>query len=252
MFRLFKPRPPQGWRAVAWELAIVTIGVLIALTAQQWAEARSWSAKADAARQALGDEVANHHKTAVEWMVVAPCIHKQLDTIENRLLASASKLDPAPIFSEEYGEGAITFVIRTPTRPYDDSVWQATNGEGVSSFLEPDERLELGLLYNLARRLGRDNQELTEMESQLSVLSVPLELDPSVRLSLLQQVAAFRGKNRWMAIKASQLIEHIKKLQMGVSRSDMDAFIMQSGTIKFCRAQGLPTLPLAKALEPAS
>ena len=39
MFRMLKLNPPNGWRAVVWELAIVTLGVLIALAVQQWAEA---------------------------------------------------------------------------------------------------------------------------------------------------------------------------------------------------------------------
>ena len=38
MFRLTKLEPPHGWNAVFWELAIVTIGVLIALGAQQFAD----------------------------------------------------------------------------------------------------------------------------------------------------------------------------------------------------------------------
>ena len=35
MFRLLRLKPPHGWNAVIWELAIVTLGVLIALAAQQ-------------------------------------------------------------------------------------------------------------------------------------------------------------------------------------------------------------------------
>jgi hypothetical protein len=38
MFRLMKPRPPYGWLPVWWELGIVTLGVLIALAAQQMVE----------------------------------------------------------------------------------------------------------------------------------------------------------------------------------------------------------------------
>ena len=38
MFRLLEVKPPHGWNAVAWELAIVTLGVLIALAAQQIVE----------------------------------------------------------------------------------------------------------------------------------------------------------------------------------------------------------------------
>ena len=39
MFRLMKLRPPHGWPPVWWELGIVTLGVLIALAAQQMVEA---------------------------------------------------------------------------------------------------------------------------------------------------------------------------------------------------------------------
>ena len=35
MLRLINVKPPHGWNAVLWELAIVTLGVLIALVAQQ-------------------------------------------------------------------------------------------------------------------------------------------------------------------------------------------------------------------------
>jgi hypothetical protein len=38
MFRLTKLNPPHGWNAVAWELGIVTLGVLIALAAQQFVD----------------------------------------------------------------------------------------------------------------------------------------------------------------------------------------------------------------------
>jgi len=38
MFRMLKLNPPHGWNSVAWELAIVTVGVILALAAQQWAD----------------------------------------------------------------------------------------------------------------------------------------------------------------------------------------------------------------------
>ena len=252
MFRMLKLNPPNGWRAVVWELAIVTLGVLIALAAQQWAEARSWSAKADAARKALRTELANHHEQAVEWRVVAPCIYAQLSALERRILASRSQLDPAPLHSEVHiGEEPYTFAIRTPSRPYDDSVWQATNGEGVSSFLMEDERLELGLQYNLADGTEAINEQITQVAHRLSILTKSIDLDPGVKMALLQQIEELRGHNRWMIVRTGQLVDHIVKLGMVPPRNRIEAFIAKSGTVKFCRAQGLPTLPLARALIPA-
>lgn len=50
MFRLLKLKPPHGWNAVAWELAIVTLGVLLAFQIDQWGEQRT---RAHAERQFL-------------------------------------------------------------------------------------------------------------------------------------------------------------------------------------------------------
>ena len=42
MFRMLRLKPPNGWHAVGWELLIVTLGVLVALGAQQLVEAINW------------------------------------------------------------------------------------------------------------------------------------------------------------------------------------------------------------------
>ena len=79
MFRLFRLKPPNGWGAVAWELGIVTAGVLIALGVQQWADERSWKAKASQSLGAIRDELAKHYSWSVEWRVVAPCVRGQIE-----------------------------------------------------------------------------------------------------------------------------------------------------------------------------
>ena len=252
MFRLLKLSPPHGWRAVLWELAIVTTGVLIALVAQQWAEARSWAEKATAARVALQAEIVEHHQYAVEWRMVGPCIGAQLDALEQRLMSPGSKLDPAPAYSEKYyGEAPHIFAIRTPSRPYGDSVWQATNGEGISSFLRPKERLELGWHYDQARDADQQNEQINVVASRLLMLTKPIDLDPGVRMSLLQQIAELRGQNRWMIIRTGQLIDHIHKLKMTGPREEIEKFLATSNTVKHCRSRRLPMLPLVKAMMPA-
>lgn len=57
MFRLLRLRPPHGWHAVVWELAIVTLGVLIALWAEQLIRSANDDRTGRATRQALEHEV---------------------------------------------------------------------------------------------------------------------------------------------------------------------------------------------------
>lgn len=248
MFRMLKLNPPNGWRAVAWELAIVTLGVLIALGAQQWAEARSWRGKAEASRKALRTELGTHRDHAVEWRMVAPCISAQLEALERRLLASGGKLNPAPLHSEVLFGEASTFTIRTPSRPYDDSVWQATNGEGVSSFFPDEERLELGVHYNQAGDADEQNDLVTQLSSRLSALSRPIDLDPGVRMALLQQIEELRGLNRAMMMRSAHFIDRLAELRMAPTRAQTEAFMATSGTLKFCQKQKYPTLSLAQTM----
>ena len=124
MFRILKLNPPNGWRPVIWELAIITLGVLIALGAQQWAEARSWRQRAETARVAIKQELSAHYEHATEWRIAQPCIGAQLDRLEARILASSGRLEPAPLYNDASGG----FTIRIPNRPYVDDVWRKSAG----------------------------------------------------------------------------------------------------------------------------
>lgn len=248
MFRMLKLEPPNGWRAVAWELGIVTLGVLIALAVQQWAEQRSWRSKARDATAAFRNEVGDHYKWAVEWRVVEPCIVAQLDRLQQRLLASGATLDPAPVHSDRSFKN---YVIRIPSKDFDTSSWQSAISDGVSSHLDPALRQELDAHYvevrsmiNLTARNDVDYQRLLS-------LSRPLPLDPMVRFSLLQTLDELRGRTGFMALQSGQMIEHIVRVGMVPPAAEIRASVTRFGTYQFCRAQGLPMRSLAEAMKAA-
>lgn len=244
MFRLLRLKPPNGWNAVAWELAIVTLGVLIALAIQQWAENRSWRSKAHDATAAFRNELGNHYKWAVEWRVVEPCIIAQLDRLQQRLLSSGATLDPAPVYSDR---AFTNFVIRLPSKDFDTSAWQSSISDGVSPHFDPAMRQELDAHYvevrsmvNLTARNDVDYQRLLS-------LSQPLPLDPMVRFSLLQTLAELRGRTWYMALQSGQMIDHITRLGMVPPPNVTRQAVMSFGTYKFCSAQGLPTRSVDEA-----
>ena len=251
MFRMMKLNPPHGWRAVMWELGIVTLGVLVALAAQQWAEARSWRGKARAATAAFQYELGDHYKWAVEWRVVEPCIVAQIDRLQQRLLASGATLDPAPVHSDPAPVNSrisfTHFVIRIPSKDFDTSAWQSSISDGVSAHLDPALRQELDAHYGEVRSMidltARNNVDYQRLLS----LSRPLPLDPMVRFSLLQTLDELRGRTGFMALQSGQMIEHIVRVGMVPPPAETHDSVTRFGTYQFCRAQGLPTRPLAEA-----
>lgn len=78
MFRLLKLKPPHGWNAVAWELVIVTVGVLLALGAQQAAETFNQRRTAADTRVALTNEVQETLALLELRRAAQPCIDNRL------------------------------------------------------------------------------------------------------------------------------------------------------------------------------
>jgi hypothetical protein len=247
MFRMLKLRPPHGWQAVGWELAIVTLGVLLALAAQQWADGRASRAKAAEATAALKEEVSSHYAWSVEWRMVEPCIVAQIDRLQQRVLASGDRLDPAPVYSEP---GFRDFVIRLPSKEYASNAWAATISDGVSSHLDPAIRQELSAHYVQARFLV-DMTDRNNIDNQrLLSLSRPLPLDPTVRFSLLQDLDEMRGRAEFMSLLSGQMIDHIVKVGMVPPPNIVQDTLKRYGTFRFCRAHGFPTRSLADAATP--
>ena len=81
MFRLLRLRPPHGWNAVAWELAIVTLGVLIALGAQQVVQWLNDRSTASETRREVTDELNSDLMSMALRQSVEPCIGRRLSEL---------------------------------------------------------------------------------------------------------------------------------------------------------------------------
>jgi hypothetical protein len=78
MFRLLKLKPPHGWNAVAWELGIVTLGVLIALGAQEIASSLNDRQTAAETRREITDELNSDLMSIALRQSIEPCIGRRL------------------------------------------------------------------------------------------------------------------------------------------------------------------------------
>jgi hypothetical protein len=221
-----------------WEILIVTVGVFMALAAQQWAEDRSWQSKVQRATKDLKDEVSDHYAWSVEWRMVSPCIVAQIDSLEQRVLRSGDRLIPAPVYTEP---DIPSYEVREPAKEYHNSVWQAIISDGVSPHLESQLRNELASHYSQALTLTELTDRNLVDQDRLHMLSLPISLDPSTRYSLLQTLSEMRGRTKDMDLLSGQMIDHIVKEGMVPPPAVTQERLSRYGTYRFCRAHGLPT-----------
>ena len=196
MFRLLRVKPPSGWRAVAWELLIVTLGVLIALGAQQVVERVRDRQLAEQTRTAIAEEL-NHNLLSIALRATAePCIRRRLDELH----ALVNAWGTAGTFETPL------WVAQAPSLEVELPRYEAAIDAGHFALLTRQEQSNIGTVVNNLRRFQDIQQSentawpiLRMMQDGAEALSAS---DRSAIRNALQQAAALDYRARLLIRQA--------------------------------------------------
>jgi len=196
MFRLLKLRPPHGWNAVAWELGIVTLGVLIALAAQQVVATLHDGGVAAQTRAEVKDELNSDLMSIALRQSAQPCIERRL----SELRAIVSQWEKTGSFATP------SWVSQAPVIEIELSRYDAALSAGRLTLLSGEEQYRMGAV---ATRIRRFNEwqfaervpwgRLRALQFGADALSAS---DRSTIRSALQDAATFDYEIRIMAAQA--------------------------------------------------
>ena len=66
--------PSYGWNAFAWDVAIVTLGVALAIGTERVVQRYNWNQDARHASHAIKTELSEHRLAALDRLAVQPCL----------------------------------------------------------------------------------------------------------------------------------------------------------------------------------
>ena len=185
MFRMMKLRPPHGWNAVAWELGIVTLGVLIALGAQQLVSTLNDRRTAAETRAEVTDELNSDLMSIALRQSAEPCIDRRLGelrTIVAEWTRTGSFRTPA-------------WVAQAPVIEIELSRYDAALSAGRLAMLSGEEQYRMGALVARIRKFSDwQLQERTPWGRLRLLLAGGGALSPDDRVTLrtaLQDASAF-------------------------------------------------------------
>lgn len=185
MFRMMKLRPPHGWNAVAWELGIVTLGVLIALGAQQFVSALTDRRTAAETRAEVIDELNSDLMSVALRQSAEPCIDRrlaQLRTIMATWTRTGTFVTP-------------TWVSQAPVIEIELSRYDAALSAGRLAMLSGDEQYRMGAVVARIRRFADWQMQERVPWGRLRALQAGTgSLSPEDRAALrssLQDASAF-------------------------------------------------------------
>jgi hypothetical protein len=247
--RFNMPKPIHGWRALAGEIGIIVVGVLIALAAQQMAQDWQWQADARRAVEDLKKESQNNFLFAAERVVNQPCIEAQLDHLMDRVLASGSRFEPVDPISSSVGDQ----VLRQPTgRPWSSNIWDSIVADGVASHLDPEGRAAAAQMYTQFASLARRTEASDLAAARLTLLLSPIDLTADLKGHLAEIIAEERARSALIALDSTQNMATLWLLKQAPPAKDVDDLMRNSGTAQYCRDHHLPLGDWRKALAEAT
>lgn len=194
---MLKLLPPHGWRAVWWELGIVTLGVLIALAAQQVVETFHERGVADQTRFAIRAEFNDNLTSLALRARATPCIAQRLREVRQIMIdwgktgrfktpqwvAQAPQFDLArPRYEAAVSAGRLALL------PSAEQYRIGAIAEGFAEFarIQSEERSVWGRLRAL--QMGADALSANDRTMILQALQDAATLDYLARIAVRQQI----------------------------------------------------------------
>ena len=209
---IHKPNPIHNFREFLKEVGIIVLGVLIALGAEQTAEALHWRAKVHEAEQAMRIELRDDDgPQAFTRAAIEVCLDHQLDTIQAAVEGGRDRRAIA----------ALAHAYTPPTRTWDDEAWRTAVASDAASHTSADRMVTWSKPYRLLPVLEATN---------LAENSERIELQPTRRAGgplsgaeqdrMLSAVARLREANHLMAGWSRATLLGLSRNKVDVARDN--------------------------------
>jgi hypothetical protein len=203
------PTPLHGWRAFVGEVAIIVLGVLIALAAEQAVQSIEWRQKVDAAVADMDNELGSGDgPEAYERVALHDCVATHLDELRASI-ERGDRLESRKLIDRFW----------LPNRTWDSLARDAANTADVAAHM-PHERM---LQYRIAYEMVPDMQRLAEKEladlGRLRALPASgLQLSSDEKLSEMGAIEAIKLDNDTFARESTFLLLRMRMMGLRLSR----------------------------------
>jgi hypothetical protein len=204
------PKPLHGWREFVGEVAIIVLGVVIALSAESVVQSLEWRHKVDAAVADMDNELgAGDGPEAYERLAVHDCVASHLDQLR-AAVERGGRAESHKLIDQ----------VWLPNRTWDSLARDGANTADVAAHM-PHERM---LQYRIAYEMVPDMQRLAEKElADLGHLrALPTSGGPlgtAEKLSQVDAIEALKIDNDTFARESTFVLVRLRMMGIGLTRA---------------------------------
>ncbi len=195
------PKPWHGVREFLKEYAIIVVGVLTALAAEQLVSSLDWQAKLREARQGLSEELAENLGKSEVRIRVAPCIDQRLDALAV-IVDQAARTGKLPALPVPDGP---------PYNSWATGVWQSALSAQTVSHMPASELRTYTRVYQVIERIEASGPQEVAVWTTLFGLAGPGRAfdaaDARTYREAIGQARTLNGLSAGFGVRARQLVD---------------------------------------------
>ncbi|HEX5264902.1 MAG TPA: hypothetical protein VFW13_15330 [Phenylobacterium sp.] len=226
---IHKPKPVHGWRELLSEIAIIVLGILIALAGEQAVEAFHWSERIREAEAQMSKELTEDNgPQALERLAQSPCIAAQLDGLQKALIAERDTGAPF--------RGAAPVVPTFNT--WDSDAYRQAMASSTIAHMSPERGYAWSSPYSLMPDMDAVAVKEANDYAELSDAALaPVHPSEAMRERLLSAISRAKGDNLLLTFLSGRFVHYVKEpgvtLSFDQARRRLDA---TSNRFPACRA----------------
>lgn len=258
------PRPKPGFRLFLSrkrlvELAVIVLGVLIALGLENLIQEVRFRADARDLERAFVTEVSNAVLLSLERQAITPCLIRRLRVLSAHVDAAGGVLEPVEALPSGFGY-ATPQIYRSPTRVWVTSSFDRALGSEAFKRIPAARADEYASLFAQIR----SQQELNDAEFLAAMGLAPLaysqpNMTAEVRADALQQIANLDRHQAVIAMASEQVVEAAlsltligKDVRQWLIEDDETAFEQYRSEMRAAYGDCVDFTAMERLLRPAS
>lgn len=205
-------RDMAGWKRFAFEVAIIVVGVLLAIWLEGIVSDRRTAKEAEYHRSLIENQLAGYRIDAIERIAVEPCRIEQFEALRDALMNGKGDWPGSEAVLKEAGITAIpspnrrSSLIATPSRVFSFSTFDAARQAGVLDFFKPYEVVRYQVFYGVAERHRGFERDIHALNARLFRLNVPGPMGAQERRAALADLAEFDINASILALSLGQYV----------------------------------------------
>ncbi len=206
--KVHPPKAVGNWREFFIEIAIIVIGIAIALGAEEMIGDYHSNKQVAVVQESLDEELADSLFAARERLKLADCQQTILDRLDSAAHSSGG--------AAQLGE-----VPATPVRLWGSAAWDAAVASGIVEEMEHDERHDYATLFSIVRTLHEWNTRERELWAIVRAYGRTPPATADARHRLAEAVSQLRSLTGTATLASRQFVEIAGQLDLKLAPADL-------------------------------